>query len=58
MLLSRRTYALAQRRGVLPADLPAKIVELKGIGEEPDLYAVSQQLVIRLTTSERSSSTK
>ncbi|TAL09507.1 MAG: adenylate/guanylate cyclase domain-containing protein [Nitrospirae bacterium] len=52
LLLSRRTYALARACGVLPADLPAKTVTLKGLGEEADLYAVSPEMVAHLTQSE------
>lgn len=48
LLLSRRTYALARKRGVLPEDLPAKVMTLKGIGEEADIYAVSAEMVARL----------
>jgi adenylate cyclase len=52
LLLSRRTHALARKCGVLPADLPAKTVTLKGIGEETDLYAVPPEVIAHLTQSE------
>lgn len=52
LLLSRRAYALARTCGVLPADLPAKTVALKGIGEEADLYAVPPEMIAQLTQSE------
>jgi adenylate cyclase len=49
ILLARRTYALARKQGVLPEDLPAKVVNLKGIGEEPDAYPVPPEIVAQLT---------
>lgn len=58
MLLARRTYALAQRQGVLPHDLTAKAAELKGIGEEADLYPVSLELIARISVTPPLQSTK
>jgi adenylate cyclase len=49
LLLARRTYALARKQGVLPEDLPPKVVNLKGIGEEPDVYPVPPEIVAQLT---------
>lgn len=49
ILLARRTYALARKQGVLPEDLPPKVVNLKGIGEEPDVYPVPPEIVAQLT---------
>jgi adenylate cyclase len=49
LLLARRTYALARKQGVLPEDLPPKVVTLKGIGEEPDVYPVPPEIVAQLT---------
>jgi adenylate cyclase len=49
ILLARRTYALARKQGVLPEDLPPKVVNLKGIGEEPDAYPVPPEIVAQLT---------
>ena len=51
ILLARRTYALARKQGVLPEDLPPKVVNLKGIGEEPDVYPIPPEIVAQLTTS-------
>ncbi|MBI4400624.1 MAG: adenylate/guanylate cyclase domain-containing protein [Nitrospirae bacterium] len=48
LLLSRRTYALARKRGVLPDGLPSKALALKGIGEETDLYAVPPEMIAQL----------
>ncbi len=48
LLLARRTYALARKQGVLPEDLPPKVVNLKGIGEEPDVYPVPPEIVAQL----------
>jgi adenylate cyclase len=56
ILLARRTYALARKQGVLPEDLPAKVVNLKGIGEEPDVYPVPPEIVAQLTMSHSGSS--
>lgn len=58
LLLARRTYALAQRQGVLPHDLTAKAAELKGIGEEADLYPVSPELIARISVTPPLQSTK
>jgi len=49
LLLARRTYALARKQSVLPEDLPPKVVNLKGIGEEPDVYPVPPEIVAQLT---------
>ena len=49
ILLARRTYALARKQGVIPEDLPPKVVDLKGIGEEPDVYPVPAEIVAQLT---------
>lgn len=51
ILLSRRTYALARKQGVIPEDLPPKVVNLKGIGEEPDVYPVPPEIVAQLTAT-------
>ena len=51
ILLARRTYALARKQGVLPEDLPPKVVNLKGIGEEADAYPVPPEIVAQLTMS-------
>lgn len=51
ILLSRRTYALARKQGVIPEDLPPKVVNLKGIGEEPDVYPVPPEIVAQLTAA-------
>lgn len=51
LLLSRRTYALARKQGVLPADLSPKSATLKGIGEEGDLYPVSPELIAQIEVS-------
>jgi class 3 adenylate cyclase len=56
ILLARRTYALARKQGVLPEDLPPKVVNLKGIGEEPDVYPVPPEIVAQLTMAPSSSS--
>lgn len=48
LLLSRRTYALARKRGVLPDGLPSQALALKGIGEETDLYVVPPAMVAQL----------
>lgn len=56
ILLARRTYALARKQGVLPEDLPPKVVNLKGIGEEPDVYPVPPEIVAQLTMSQSGSS--
>jgi adenylate cyclase len=56
ILLARRTYALARKQGVLPEDLPPKVVNLKGIGEEPDVYPVPPEIVAQLTMSHSGSS--
>jgi adenylate cyclase len=56
LLLSRRTYALARKQGVLPEDLPPKVVNLKGIGEEPDVYPVPPEIVAQLTVTHAGSS--
>jgi adenylate cyclase len=58
LLLSRRTYALARKQGVLPDDLPPKVVNLKGIGEEPDVYPVPPEIVAQLTMGPAASSRK
>ncbi len=57
ILLARRTYALARKQGVLPEDLPPKVVTLKGIGEEPDAYPVPPEIVAQLTMAQSDSST-
>lgn len=49
ILLARRTYALARKQGVLPEDLLPKVVNLEGIGEEPDVYPVPPEIVAQLT---------
>jgi adenylate cyclase len=49
LLLARRTYALAKKRGVLPDGLPCKNVHLKGIGEEIDLYEIPPAMIDQLT---------
>lgn len=51
LLLARRTYALARKQGVLPDNLPAKVITLKGIGQEADLYAVPPEILEQLTGS-------
>ncbi len=51
LLLARRTYALARKQSVLPEDLPPKVVNLKGIGEEPDVYPVPPEIVAQLTVA-------
>jgi adenylate cyclase len=56
ILLARRTYALARKQGVLPEDLPPKVVNLKGIGEEPDVYPVPPEIVAQLTMASAGSS--
>ncbi len=56
ILLARRTYALARKQGVLPEDLPPKVVNLKGIGEEPDVYPVPPEIVAQLTMASSGSS--
>jgi adenylate cyclase len=56
ILLARRTYALARKQGILPEDLPPKVVNLKGIGEEPDVYPVPPEIVAQLTMSHSGSS--
>ena len=56
ILLARRTYELARKQGVLPEDLPPKVVNLKGIGEEPDVYPVPPEIVAQLTMSHSGSS--
>jgi len=56
ILLARRTYALARKQGVLPEDLPPKVVNLKGIGEEPDAYPVPPEIVAQLTMAQSGSS--
>jgi adenylate cyclase len=56
ILLARRTYALARKQGVLPEDLPPKVVNLKGIGEEPDVYPVPPEIVAQLTIASSGSS--
>jgi adenylate cyclase len=56
ILLARRTYALARKQGVLPEDLPPKVVNLKGIGEEPDVYPVPPEIVAQLTMTLSSAS--
>ncbi len=56
ILLARRTYALARKQGVLPEDLPPKVVNLKGIGEEPDVYPVPPEIVAQLTMGQSGSS--
>jgi adenylate cyclase len=48
LLLARRTYALAAKQGVLPQDLSARTITLKGIGEETALYSVHPELVTEL----------
>ncbi len=50
LLLSRRSYALARACGVLPSDLPSKTVALKGLGEESDLYPVTPDMIVHLTS--------
>jgi adenylate cyclase len=45
LLVSRRTYALARRQGILPDDLAPKVAVLKGIGEEGEVYPVPPELV-------------
>lgn len=57
LLLARRTYALARKQGALPGDLPPKVVNLKGIGEEPDVYPVPPEIVAQLTIAQPGSST-
>ena len=49
LLLARRSYALARKQGILPEDLPPKVVTLKGIGDEPDVYPVPPEIVAQLT---------
>ena len=39
LLLSRCTYALALKKGLVPPDLRPAAMALKGLGEEPDLYS-------------------
>ncbi len=51
LLLARRTYALARKQSVLPEDLPPKVINLKGIGEEPDVYPVPPEIVAQLTVA-------
>jgi adenylate cyclase len=49
LLISQRTYALVKKQRVLPDGLPPKVVTLKGIGDEGNLYAVSPEMVAQLT---------
>jgi len=49
ILLVRRTNVLARKQGVLPEDLPPKVIKLQGIGEEPDVYPVPPEIVAQLT---------
>lgn len=51
LLLSRRTYALARKRGVLPEELRPTSAVLKGIGEQTDLYPVSLERVAAIRTA-------
>jgi adenylate cyclase len=51
LLLSRRTFALARKRNVLPDGLTCKNVHLKGIGEEMDLYEVPPEMINQFTES-------
>lgn len=48
LLLSRRTYALARKHGVLPYELEPKSATLKGIGDEDALYPVLADLVAQI----------
>lgn len=50
LLLSRRTYALARKRGVLLCGLAAVTRTVKGLGEVSDLYEVTPNCVTRLST--------
>ncbi|MEC4687660.1 MAG: adenylate/guanylate cyclase domain-containing protein [Nitrospirota bacterium] len=48
LLLAERTYTLARKHGVLPHELSAQAITLKGIGTESSLYAVSPAIVAQL----------
>ena len=48
LYLGTRTYALARNRDVLPHDLKPTSEELKGLGEQGDLYPVTSDLIIQL----------
>lgn len=50
LLLSRRTYALARQQGVLPNELSACSIMMKGLGEEGDLYAITPKMVAEMAS--------
>jgi class 3 adenylate cyclase len=48
LYLGTRTCALARNRGVLPHDLKPTSEELKGLGEQGDLYPVTPEVIVEL----------